>query len=258
MKKQFFVIMSCAITTALLSSCQKDINAKKDPADIVSTPLPGQSTYCRIESIWAKDYFGEDQFHLVLYDEFENPVAITTPAVGSGSPYRIFKYDQWHRLREYLGIYAYNNYQFWHLYGYDLNGRIGVDTMYVLGNFATGYNDHFQISQIEYDSQNRISKIHSVFSNPNINIEESFEYDAAGNLLRPGVTYDSKANVYRTNDIWMFISKDFSVNNPFIADEYNSSGYPTKINQSLSFSFLQTEISFKNLQVSYGCRQAYW
>jgi hypothetical protein len=259
MKKVHIVLVHLATAICILS-CHKDIDLSNTKSEVQGTPLPGQITYCRIESIWQKQLGTIDErYHLILYDEFENPVAITFPVVITGSPYLVFKYDQWHRLKEYLGIYSNGSgYEFRHLYGYDLHGRIGVDTMYVLGNLATGYFDHRQISEIQYDNQNRISKIHSVINIPNVSFEQDFNYDNAGNLVKPGISYDSKTSILRTNDIWMFLARDYSVNNAFIAQEYNAMGFPTKIHVRNSLSFIGASIFLDNSEISYGCRQAYW
>src|SRR4030095_1755275 len=137
-------------------SCQKNLDAVKAD-EVMGTPLPSLTDYCRIESIWENAGLYNQRFILVLYDEYENPVAITTPVILTNKPYQTFKYDAWHRLREYRGEYGNGGFEFWHFYGYDLSGRIGVDTTYIFGQ-PTNYFDR-SISKIEYDDQNRISKV---------------------------------------------------------------------------------------------------
>lgn len=39
---------------------------------------------------------------------------------------------------------------------------------------------------------------------------------------------DNKVNIRRTNAVWMLIGLDYSRNNPFMADTYNSYGLPKK------------------------------
>ena len=102
------------------ASCQKQVDKPDSsfkPEEVAGTPLPGQATYCRIESVWERPFSDAERFILVLYDEYENPVAITTPHAGTGSPYRVFKYDNWHRLREFQGQYSNGLLEFWHFYG---------------------------------------------------------------------------------------------------------------------------------------------
>jgi hypothetical protein len=231
---------------------------------IRSTPLPGQSTYCRIESIWENAGAYNQRFLLVLYDEYENPIAITTPEVGTGHPYITFKYDSWHRLREYRGEYSNGYFEFWHFYGFDLSGRIGVDTAYWFAPLSIdiyNYSDRI-ISKIEYDNQDRISKVIADYQLTNLHFETTYAYDAAGNLIYPGtpVGYDNKLNLHRANDIWMFLARDYSMNNPYVADVYSSTGLPTVINTDNSryFTFTNLNIPLNHSQISYGCKQAVW
>jgi len=67
----------------------------------------------------------------------------------------------------------------------------------------------------------------SAFS-PGFSLVNSYSYNADGNLA--GHDYDDKINYHRTNRVWMFIDRDYSVNNPVIATyEYNDFGLPTRI-----------------------------
>jgi hypothetical protein len=276
MNKQLLHYIAVAYTSAILfCSCQKDLKNENADTGLRGTPLPGQQTYCRIESIWENPNEIDQRYILFLYDEYENPTVITTPHITTDGPYHTFKYDSWHRLREYKGDAGHNNFEFWHFYGYDNNGRINVDTNYTLG--AIGPHGELSavsrwIKQLEYDSQNRISKeVVDVEPGPyyenyyHYHYENTYNYDAAGNLIFPAsdhVTYDNKLSIYRTNDIWMFLHRDYSVNNRVVATEYNSSGYPTKVNSPKGFSpanfYFLNAATLDHSQISYGCRQAYW
>ena len=252
-KNSSLLLVSLVVLSGFASGCQKHLDFSKDK-ELPNTPLPGQTINCRIESIWVNIVGYYQEFRLVLYDEYENPIAITTPGIGTGHPYITFKYDSWHRLREYRGAYA-EGFEFLHLYGYDASGRIGVDTGYLIGGLI--------ISKIEYDNQNRIVKIISEIQRDGYDFEVNYNYDAAGNLMYApdwGITYDNKVSLYRTNDIWMFLARDYSVNNRFIADAYNSSGFPTAINLSNPGypTFLDLNIPLNNSQISYNCRQSFW
>ncbi len=264
MNKQYLLAVSIVSVSAIfVCSCQKNLQLENNEDELSGTPLPGQETNCRIESIWEKAGIYNQRFLLVLYDQFENPTAITNPLIGTGSPFRVFKYDHWHRLREYIGDYGNGGFEFWHFYGYDLNGRIGTDTMYIFGVLQDKPLNYVNrtIAQIQYDNQGRI--IHISTSDHGFSFVDTFEYDAVGNLIYPseaGVTYDNRVNIHRTNDIWMFLARDYSINNPFIADEYNATGFPTIINANnpWDFQFVNTTIFLNHSQVSYSCRQAYW
>src|SRR6476659_3191414 len=138
MKKGFLLALaSLAGVLFIFSSCQKDLKSTKSD-ELMGTPLPTTGMYCRIESIWLNPGTPDQQFRLIVYDGFENPTFITNPMVQTGSPFRSFKYDSWHRLKEYLESYSNNTFETWHFYGYDAAGRIGVDTSYTFGSSATG------------------------------------------------------------------------------------------------------------------------
>ena len=255
------VLFACtAGTMLLLSSCQKDFNPS-EKEETKSTALSTENSYCRVESIWENPGMINERIRLVLYDEFDNPVAITTPLVNSGSSYRTFKYDNWHRLREFRGEFSRGVFETWHFYGYDLNGRINVDTMYVFGTISDKPVNYIQrsIEKIEYDTENRISQVSYSDIHGNTS-KTNYTYDSRGNLILPGVVYDDKMNINRTNDIWMFINRDYSLNNPFAADEYNEFGFPTVMNYPSHryIGFARTDINLSNSRISYSCRPAYY
>jgi hypothetical protein len=261
MPKQFLSVLVSA-AAILLCSCQKNLQDKNNDTELRATPLPGQQTYCRIESIWEKLQGTEDRFRLVLYDQYENPVAITTPVLGTGISYHQFRYDQWHRLKDYIAYIGGALFQTWHIYGYDNSGRIAYDTVYWFGSPGERPTDYWlrEFQTIGYDDQNRINRVNYTDATGRISIV-NYEYDAAGNLIHPaskGVTYDNKINLNRTNDIWMFLARDYSVNNPYGAVSYNSAGYPTKMSNKQVSNWAGTEIQLASSQFSYGCRQAFW
>ena len=267
MKKRNSVLLLGTVLITLFIGCQKHVETPDDESvpgeEVISTPPPISPTYCRIESLWVSAGQPDQKFILVLYDQYENPVVITQPAVGTGRPYRTFKYDQWHRLREYRGEYANGNYEFWHFYGFDNNGRIGVDTTYIFGAIGpTGPLNYFErrISQITYDAQGRVITVNTVSSigSPSM---ESYSYDAAGNKVYPpafGIVYDNKMNLNRTNDIWQFLNRDYSMNNPFMAGAYNGTNYPTVINDAHPSQSFLNEWKLANSQIGYSCRKSHW
>ena len=264
MKKRLLLpLANLLVLLMILNACRKETISPTEN-EIVSTPLPGQATYCRIESIWEHPHEPDQRFFLVLYDEYENPTAVTIPLATTGHPYRTFKYDQWHRLREYRGEYANGFFEFWHFYGFDNNGRIGVDTTYTFGRLGERPTDYVDrcISFYAYDSEGRIVSI-STACDQGAKFTNSYTYDANGNLVYPaafGITYDDKMNLNRTNDIWQFLNRDYSRNNPFIANEYNAGGFPTKINTTANVASMLwlNEVDLRRSQIGYGCREAYW
>ena len=120
-----------------------------------------------------------------------------------------------------------------------------------------------RVAKIEYDGQGRVIKITTTQVAPTMGspIVEEFSYNAMGNKVYPpawGVVYDNKQNLNRTNDIWQFLNRDYSMNNPFqTADTYNATGFPTKIkNGPRPYSFSEQNIQLQNSQISYACRPA--
>jgi YD repeat-containing protein len=260
-KQLLHSIAMVSTATILFCSCQKDVQNKNADTELRGTPLPGQQTYCRIESIWENPGLRDERYVLFLYDEYENPTAITTPLILTNRPYHTFKYDSWHRLREYKGEYGVNGFEFWNFFGYDGYGRIAVDTQYSLGHVGPHgeiVSTLKWIRHYEYDNENRLTKVINDVEPGHTHSEEAYSYDASGNLIHQGVTYDNKVNIFRTNDIWMFLTRDYSVNNPVVADEYNAAGFPTKINSPGAPFSLSNAARLDNAQISYSCRQAYW
>ncbi len=247
------IIIICSLL--LFPACRKDV-VEATPKEISGTPLPG-STYCRIESMWESPRLPVyERFWIISYDEYENPTFMTSNRIGTGHPFKIFRYDYWHRLRELLGDYGNGFYEYWHFYGYDGNGRISVDTTYIFGRMGERPTnpENTHITHFEYDSQGRMKKAYGT-SHGSIIFSETYEYNDAGNLIRHGVTYDNKKSLYRTNDIWMFLTRDYSMNNAFHADEYNAAGFPTFINNSSNpVGILDAGLNFS--RISYSCRDS--
>lgn len=262
MKRRFVLPpVSTLVTILILTACRKEVTPTTQE-EILSTPLPGQTTYCRIESLWEHPHEADQRFFLVLYNEFENPTVVTIPLPTTGHPYRTFKYDHWNRLREYRGEYANGFFEFWHFYGFDNNGRIGVDTTYTFGKLGEKPTEYFDrcISFYEYDAQGRIIHI-TTSCDRGANFMNNYTYDSNGNLVYPpafGITYDNKMNLNRTNDIWQFLNRDYSMNNPFIATEYNGTGFPTKINTTANTASMLwlNEVDLRRSQIGYSCRSA--
>jgi len=261
-RHSLLMLVSLSGILGILSSCQKEIDVSKSGDDIMGTPLPTTGLYCRIESIWENPGEIFQKFWLVAYDEFENPKFITTPLPATGQPFRTFKYDSWHRLREFRGEYSNTHFENWSFYGYDLNGRIGYDTTYTFGDLGEVPTNYFMktLTRYEYDAQGRMIRAFGTFiptAGPVTPFDDHYAYDGSGNLVRPGITYDTKTNMNRTNDIWMFLRRDYSMNNPFSASVYNATGFPTTINQPIGTApWLVSDLS--NCQIGYSCRQSFY
>jgi len=243
------------LVVVVLVGCQKKLASPTD--EVAGTPLPTSGTYCRISSIWEHPNTPEQKFFNFIYDEYENPIAIT------GIPYRTFEYDAWHRLKKYVSDYG-NGIFAVHHYGYDNQGRIAVDSFYIratTSDHPQNY-EHRRISTFMYDSKNRIVQEYVDLENTTSDWILGYEYNANKNLTYPGFccqVYDDKINLNRTNDVWMMINRDFGKNNRFIAVEYNQYGYPTIINTTRPTGNVFADlIDITEARVSYSCRESPW
>lgn len=165
------------------------------------------------------------------YTKWGDPEKITRPATATGSPNLLFRYDRNQRLTDFIGIYQDGfNTEFWHKYYYDQAGRITIDSVYIFGIMVNGmlsYPRFIYVNVLKYDSKDRI--IEEIRTSPPYDpTVYNYTYDANGNKIGP--LYDQKVNYHRTNKIWMFLDREYSLNNPFNADQYNSLSLPVKVN----------------------------
>jgi hypothetical protein len=65
--------------------------------------------------------------------------------------------------------------------------------------------------------------------------------------------YDNKINMHRLHSVWMFIDRNYSISNPFIAERYNPEDFPTVISTPTSLRFLYS-IELNGTQVHYDCK----
>jgi hypothetical protein len=194
--------------------------------------------------------FGETQvLHRQFnYDEFGNPVSVVYLETddGTGTPTFSFDYDVNHRLTHYRGYSDHN-------LTYNSSGQIVIDSGYY--NYAGG--DARYENRLYYDVYGRIRKETSKFyydygesEDVGTTTTRIYEYDRRGNLISPGYTYDNKKNIARTHPIWMYITRNYSINNPEKASSYNSSGLPLTYG-NIYVNFLESSIQIQT--VEYDC-----
>lgn len=211
---------------------------------------------------------------IISYNNKGNPVSMIRTLVGTGAPNFYFRYDKKHRITDYIGVYSDNvQFETWHHYVYSGNSTLPVtDSVYTFGIVGSGplpetvfYGRKYV--NFTYDSYGRIVKAVEVQIQPIPGTTESiYTYNAAGNLttiaaMSPDgtnttnyISYDNKINMHQTNAIWQLIDRDYSVNNPFTAVSYNSSGLPTIIGgESSSGRFLDYNFTGQ-LEIFYDCR----
>lgn len=246
MKKNFTPFLAIAI--ALLSGCQKNDEwlIHKPNADVKQ---------CAILRIMYPAGEGNDVLEF-SYNSVGDPVSISRQlGTHTGYPNFVFRYDEKNRLTDFIATYNNNTTaEYWHRYFYDSRGDIILDSSYIFPRTENGFPENAFMRGLTfytYDHKRRIIRDSTIFSSGSSTVH-SYAYDADGNKV--GSTYDDKINVNRTNEIWMFLNRDYSVNNPFKADSYTASGFPSSLNLSShgsSLGFLGN--NFTVAQITYAC-----
>jgi hypothetical protein len=216
------VIMLLTVSLLQFTACKKpDI---KPPVD---------KDVCNITHT-VYNFVGRDIDANFTYNPHGDPLAVDVTFPSTGNPNVIFLYDKHHRLTDYIGPYQKLDpanlpvqiaSEFWYQYTYADDNPASLPVADTLHTFSIYNNGIFTevvpklVEKYTYDAQGRIVQVNST----------TFNYDTRGNLIRPNVTYDDKKNFRSTNRIWQFISRDYSVNNNFVATSYNDKGLPTII-----------------------------
>jgi hypothetical protein len=223
------------LTSISLTGCQKVF-------DYVQKPGKGDTEFRQYAIKKVSALFnpspGTDTVHYIYnYNKEGNPISVTNDKIGTGNPNILFTYDKKGRLSQMIRPYGgeNQNYETWNKYGYNSANQIVRDTQYTFGSYINNipypdsHSGDMWCRTYEYDSQNRIVRendsiyYYGVLKNIS---QENFIYDDNGNLQSYGISHDNKINIRRTNKIWMFITRDYSINNSFVASEYNLFGLP--------------------------------
>jgi hypothetical protein len=107
-------------------------------------------------------------------------------------------------------------------------------------------------NKYQYDTFNRLSSARS-----DLYFLEYFQsrhtynyaYDVYGNLTGMGA-FDERVNLLRTKRIWMFLSRNYSINNPVGATSYNSFGFPEHFGTTTA-KFISVPLT--NATIHYDC-----
>jgi len=250
-----------AICLLLLSSCRKEyLYFEKHPQELAGL--------CQIKQMINSgdpDPEGRRWDTLTFtYNAWGDPVsALRKGLPGTGSPNFEFRYDKYHRLTEFLGVYAANGGETWHIYSYtDSRSQYPyADTEYIfpttIANPPPPSYLERRATAYEYDSKGRITKTTEQSSFPNtLPVVQTFTYNPDGSepYLQP--VYDDKVNLNLTNKVWMFLNRSYSPHNPFTAVSYNAYGLPTLIDFSSSgnvYYYFNSEQETILAQFVYDC-----
>lgn len=247
-------LIAVLCVTALLS-CKRE-RARKSGLEIVD---------CRIKQLVMKSEGEKDKTGSFTYNVIGNPVTYTPTAYGSGALKYEFRYDKTGRLTDYIGYSPTTlplSCEFWVRYIYN-NNSIVRDSVYHNSNYGpvlTSYAKHVGVTEYGYDDQERISSItYRQFDNGVVNgvmAYYKFDYNQDGNLVVPGAVYDDRVSIYRTNKIWMFLSRNYSANNLRSALAYNSKGLPlmfaTAEARTAQMKFFES-LDLSNCDIFYEC-----
>jgi hypothetical protein len=229
MKKMYpnYLLTCLGSSLIFLAACNKvDKRLKTEPLATLDV--------CQVTSMQYS--YSSDTIGVVIdYNKSNDPVRITQTTTGTGHPDGVLWYNNKRQLTDYIGVYNESSFEFWHRYVYNNKGQVIQDTTYFFGFIDNGEPDGYYdvaIIDYEYDLSGRIA--HTAqhwYSDPSSQLHTYYSYDGSGNLVVPGVTYDDKVAIHRTHSVWMFIDRNYSVNNGR-ATAWNTNGFPTHMNLS--------------------------
>ncbi len=248
------LVSSCMLALFLVTGCTKDpATGGESPCQIQKIVIPSHLLVAsnRVKPIpyiarnipykvqsTSNITPGASDTLTFTYNTWRNPVSVTHRMnIGDNI---LFKYDKWNRLTEYINIYpGGTGGDYWHKYTYDKvnTDRIIADTAFrdfISSNGELTFYNDIDLTIFKYDSLGRISQTTEyVLGNTIVRL---YNYDTQGNLQRPGSLFDNKPNIHLTNKIWMFLDRDYSINNPVDNESYtyNGNGFPITINNSAS------------------------
>lgn len=232
MKHVISSVLAC-LTLALLlftTSCSKKGDRQLVPGKAEANYWPDQR-YCNIDSIVIPN---STRYYKFTYDAQGDPVSMVTNQPGTGNPNRYFFYDAQKRMSKHYGLYSDGvSFEQFTKFVYGSNNKVIRDTTYNFGTVSAGQPVGYMswhVSHYSYDAAGRISQVELMWSGvPGSGFTKTYTYDASGNLIRPGITYDVKNNIHNTNNWWRLLDRDYSVNNPYIASSYTGYWLPRNI-----------------------------
>lgn len=236
------------IVTFLFSGCQKiyDYYVKHPVAEVKK---------CRIEKMVINDF--DIPYTLTFtYNQHNDPTRIVLSANNNQATpdyFYDFYYDNKKRLvemRQYGNVeqpvirhFAYNN-----------KNQIVADSFFN-DSPHEGYLTEFTYDQGGRIIHDKTTYLYSGAGDTGLIGMRDYVYDAYGNLLPETgsadvFNYDDKLSFLRTNRIWMFLARDYSVNNRQHAIGYNEKYLPLGFNDPVAYFIAGSLFS----EITYECR----
>ncbi|HEV3415067.1 MAG TPA: hypothetical protein VG101_21455 [Puia sp.] len=273
-------LMAVACVFFLLPACRKVAEVlRKDPHAV------GQ--FCRIDTFYFGTPVQPYQQTIVKYNSAGDPEAILPlfSVLGEEFDEIYFRYDRFDRLRDVIFVFPGGTntaaIDLWHRFAYPRPGIV-IDSSLNYDGPGVALGPSFVlppnpppfitavVSGYEQDRQGRTVRTWTEFpslSGPPQPLDTTtISYDRRGNQIRPGVTYDDKFNIYRTNRVWQLLFQDYSANNPVIfstefhisdINSYNRWGLPKLYEDQEGDSgqgiFFYLLTLLPDIQVAYSC-----
>lgn len=266
--------------TAFLSGCQKLIDYVHKPGN-----GPDLSDICQVQTVSADGPWSAS--YVFNYNKRNDLESIITSALGTGNPNVFLIYDKKHRASQSLFSFTPTPTTpgivwAWHKYDYNKADQIIRDTMYGFTGIGSDgvvvpSSEFMSVSVLKYDACDRVvASDDSVwaFGNFSNTYHFAYKYDARGNLSYQArqyrgagsqwlpyndtfrlAPYDDKISIRQTNKMWMFIDKNYSINNSMSGATYNNYGLPLSFDGQQYLQGLVTLLPFLygNVTVQYQC-----
>jgi len=257
--KKAIVTFLVTIATFYITGCKKLYDqVHKDPAQ--------EFKYCDITKfkIWFEGSYNE---FTVTYNNKKQPKDVVGINPSHNPSFdQHFRYDKKGRLTDWISNYPGDTEVYiWETFYYISPTQVldssfapyGLHVSYISDpHHPYGFNGPTRSRIFDLDAYGRIIKITPTDNSYVIN----FTYNADGNLTTYQ-SYDNGVGVMRTNEIWMFINNDYSINNNIDnrygtnVFTYNSYMLPTSIQLSNGQGQqYMTTFVFDKMEIEYDCK----
>lgn len=224
-------------TLLLCISCKKSVElaaATEEQSGTETLSTFSSSSGLRIKTIAGWSSY-DSTIATFSYNASGNPDSI----IFSASPYygrynMHFRYDSLNRITDYYTVYSGSLFYEWYRYQYDSSGRPTHDTLYRYGVITAGgpaSPTYKLLVNNAYDSLHRVTSTTTTMLPAGTPVVEPYPYNANGNLVRsylPNV-FDTATSLVSIHPVWQLVAKDYSINNQFVAEEYNDAGLPVRV-----------------------------